>query len=112
MAVIAGVVTESAPGKRRVVAGMSLRLMAGALLLACIPGYLSAQEEFFLKDGDTVVFYGRVALVDAEGLGDVAHEGAGGVGEGIPIGDGGGRRGADGGQGVDKQNLAEGMGVT
>jgi lysophospholipase L1-like esterase len=32
--------------------------MAGALLLHCISGFLSAQQEFFLKDGDTVVFYG------------------------------------------------------
>ena len=37
---------------------LSLRLVAGALLLACIAGFLSAQQEFFLKDGDTVVFYG------------------------------------------------------
>ena len=34
------------------------RLVTGALLLSCIPGFLSAQPEFFLKDGDTVVFYG------------------------------------------------------
>ncbi len=32
--------------------------MAGALLLHCISGFLSAQQEFYLKDGDTVVFYG------------------------------------------------------
>jgi lysophospholipase L1-like esterase len=36
----------------------SLRLVAGALLLHCISGFLSAQQAFFLKDGDTVVFYG------------------------------------------------------
>jgi lysophospholipase L1-like esterase len=36
----------------------TVRLMAGALLLHCISGFLSAQQEFFLKDGDTVVFYG------------------------------------------------------
>ncbi len=36
----------------------SVRLVAGALLLHCISGFLSAQQEFFLKDGDTVVFYG------------------------------------------------------
>jgi lysophospholipase L1-like esterase len=33
-------------------------MTAWVLLLACIPGFLSAQPEFFLKDGDTVVFYG------------------------------------------------------
>jgi lysophospholipase L1-like esterase len=37
---------------------LSLRLVAGVLSLACIPGLLSAQQTFFLKDGDTVVFYG------------------------------------------------------
>jgi lysophospholipase L1-like esterase len=37
---------------------MPLRLAAGALLIHCIAGFLSAQQEFFLKDGDTVVFYG------------------------------------------------------
>jgi lysophospholipase L1-like esterase len=36
----------------------SLLLVAGVLLLQCISGLLSAQQEFFLKDGDTVVFYG------------------------------------------------------
>ena len=35
-----------------------LRLVAGALFINCISGCLSAQQEFFLKDGDTVVFYG------------------------------------------------------
>jgi lysophospholipase L1-like esterase len=35
-----------------------VRLVAGALLLHCVSGFLSAQQEFFLKDGDTVVFYG------------------------------------------------------
>ncbi len=35
-----------------------LRLVVGALLLHCVSGLLSAQQEFFLKDGDTVVFYG------------------------------------------------------
>ena len=37
---------------------LSLRLVAGALLIHCTSGFLSAQQEFFLKDGDTVVFYG------------------------------------------------------
>jgi lysophospholipase L1-like esterase len=37
---------------------LSLRLAAGALLVNCISGFLSAQQEFSLKDGDTVVFYG------------------------------------------------------
>jgi lysophospholipase L1-like esterase len=37
---------------------LSLRLVAGALLINCISGFLSAQQEFSLKDGDTVVFYG------------------------------------------------------
>jgi lysophospholipase L1-like esterase len=37
---------------------LSLRLAAGVLLLASIPRFLSAQEKFFLKEGDTVVFYG------------------------------------------------------
>ena len=35
-----------------------LRPAAAALLLAGLPGLLLAQQEFFLKDGDTVVFYG------------------------------------------------------
>jgi lysophospholipase L1-like esterase len=33
-------------------------LLPGILLLASIPSLLSAGEEFFLKDSDTVVFYG------------------------------------------------------
>jgi lysophospholipase L1-like esterase len=37
---------------------LSLRLVAGPLLLAGFPGSLSAQDGFFLKEGDTVVFYG------------------------------------------------------
>ena len=37
---------------------LSLRLLAGALFVHCISGFLSAQQEFFLNDGDTVVFYG------------------------------------------------------
>ena len=37
---------------------MALRTVGAAILLACIPGLLPAQHEFFLKDGDTVVFYG------------------------------------------------------
>ena len=37
---------------------LSRRFAVGALLLACIPGLLPAQPKFFLKDGDTVVFYG------------------------------------------------------
>jgi len=32
--------------------------MLGCLLLACIPGLLSAQPQFYLRNGDTVVFYG------------------------------------------------------
>jgi len=36
----------------------SLRMLAGALLIHCVSGLLSAQPEFFLKDGNTVVFYG------------------------------------------------------
>jgi hypothetical protein len=49
---------ESSPAAAEFISRLSLRLVAGALLLACIPGFLSAQEEFFLKNGDTVVFYG------------------------------------------------------
>jgi lysophospholipase L1-like esterase len=37
---------------------LPFRLLTGALLLAAIPQLLRAQPEFFLKDGDTVVFYG------------------------------------------------------
>ena len=49
---------ESSPADADFISRLSLRLVAGALLLACIPGFLSAQEEFFLKNGDMVVFYG------------------------------------------------------
>jgi len=48
---------ESSPAAAEFISCLSLRL-AGALLLACIPGFVSAQQEFFLKNGDTVVFYG------------------------------------------------------
>ena len=37
---------------------LSLWPVAGAFLIHCISGLLSAQQGFFLKDGDTVVFYG------------------------------------------------------
>lgn len=40
------------------VCGLSLRLVAGVLWLTCLRGWLAAQPEFYLKDGDTVVFYG------------------------------------------------------
>src|ERR1700719_3850276 len=49
---------EPSPAAAEFVFRLSLRLVAGALLLNCISGFLSAQQEFFLKDGDTVVFYG------------------------------------------------------
>ena len=49
---------ESSPAAAEFIFRLSLRLVAGALLLACIPEFLWAQQEFFLKDGDTVVFYG------------------------------------------------------
>jgi lysophospholipase L1-like esterase len=49
---------KSSPAAAEFVFRLSLRLVAGAILLHCISGFLSAQQEFFLKDGDTVVFYG------------------------------------------------------
>ena len=49
---------ESSPGVTEFIFRLSLRLVAVALSLACIDGFLSAQQEFSLKDGDTVVFYG------------------------------------------------------
>lgn len=49
---------ESSPATAGFIFRLSLRPAVGALFLACIPGFLSAQQEFFLKDGDTVVFYG------------------------------------------------------
>src|ERR1700722_20968322 len=49
---------EPSPTSGEFIFRLSLRLLAGVLSLACIPGLLSAQQEFALKDGDTVVFYG------------------------------------------------------
>jgi lysophospholipase L1-like esterase len=49
---------ESSPAAAEFIFRLSLRLVAGALSLHCISGFVSAQQEFFLKDGDTVVFYG------------------------------------------------------
>jgi lysophospholipase L1-like esterase len=49
---------ESSLAAAEFIVRSSVRLVAGALLLHCISGFLSAQQEFFLKDGDTVVFYG------------------------------------------------------
>src|SRR5437879_5900746 len=46
------------PAAAEFISRLSLRLVAGALSLACIPGFLWAQQGFLLKDGDTVVFYG------------------------------------------------------
>jgi lysophospholipase L1-like esterase len=43
---------------RTVVPRLLLPLVTGLLFLAWVPGFLAAQPEFFLKDGDTVVFYG------------------------------------------------------
>ena len=48
----------SSPAVAEFIFRLSLRLVAVALSLACIDGFLSAQQEFSLKDGDTVVFYG------------------------------------------------------
>jgi lysophospholipase L1-like esterase len=49
---------ESPPAAAGFIFRLSLRLVAGALSLHGISGFVSAQQEFFLKDGDTVVFYG------------------------------------------------------
>ena len=49
---------ESSPAAAEFIFRLSLRLVAGALSLHGISGFVSAQQEFFLKDGDTVVFYG------------------------------------------------------
>jgi lysophospholipase L1-like esterase len=49
---------ESSPAAAGFIFRLSLRLVAGALSLHGISGFVSAQQEFFLKDGDTVVFYG------------------------------------------------------
>jgi len=48
----------SSPAAAGFIFRWSLRLVAGALSLHCISGFVWAQQEFFLKDGDTVVFYG------------------------------------------------------
>ena len=49
---------ESLPASAQSIFRSSVRLVVGALLLCCVSGFLSAQQEFFLKDGDAVVFYG------------------------------------------------------
>lgn len=49
---------ESSSAAAEFILRSSLRLVVSALLLACIPGFLSAQQNFVLKEGDTVVFYG------------------------------------------------------
>jgi predicted metalloprotease with PDZ domain len=58
---------ESSPAAAEFISCLSLRL-AGALLLACIPGFVSAQQEFFLKNGDSVVtaMRGNLGVPDTE----------------------------------------------
>ena len=51
-------IQKSLPAVAGIIVRWSLRLVAVALSLTCIDGFLSAQQEFSLKDGDTVVFYG------------------------------------------------------